>query len=56
MKDYLLYDLSNHTIYVSRINGNQIIVPSNTNLTNHDLRQIILKNHMNDEIPVTNTY
>ncbi|MCK4551561.1 MAG: hypothetical protein KAU02_01495 [Tenericutes bacterium] len=33
MDDYITYELNNHTIYVSRINGNQIIVPSNTNIT-----------------------
>lgn len=56
MNDYITYEMKNHTIYVSRINGNQIILPNNLNLTNKDLKRIFHKNHMDDEIANTNTY
>ncbi|PKK95299.1 MAG: hypothetical protein CVV60_01915 [Tenericutes bacterium HGW-Tenericutes-5] len=48
--------MKNHTIYVSRINGNQIILPNNPNLTNKDLKRIFHKNHMDDKIANTDTY
>lgn len=56
MKDHIAYELNNHTIYVSQINGNQIILPNYQNITNKDLKRIFKKNHMNDEIPNPSEY
>jgi hypothetical protein len=56
MNEYIMYELNNHTIYVSRINGNQTIVPNKTNLTNMDFKRILHKNHMDDEIHSQTTY
>lgn len=56
MNDYITYELSNHTIYVSRINGNQIILPNDPNITTKDLKGIFKKNHMDDEIPTQSIY
>ncbi len=56
MNDYTTYKLNNHTIYVSRFNGNQIILPNDPNITNKDLKRIFKKNHMKDEIPNPSEY
>ncbi len=56
MNEYITYEQNNHTIYVSRINGNQIIIPSNNNLTNIDFMRILHMNHMDDEILSQTTY
>lgn len=56
MNDYITYELNNHTIYVSGINGNQIILPNGPNITPNDLKQIFKKNHMDDEIPTLLIY
>jgi sulfatase maturation enzyme AslB (radical SAM superfamily) len=56
MIDYLTYDLNNHTVFVSRVNGNQILLPSSQNPSSKDLKRIFHNYHRNDEIPVTNTY
>jgi len=56
MNDYTTYELNNYTIYVSGINGNQIILPNDPNITNKDLKRIFMKNHMDDEIPTQLIY
>lgn len=56
MNDYLTYDLNNHSVFVSRVNGNQILLPNSQNLSSKDLKRIFHKYHMDDEISVTNTY
>lgn len=56
MNETITYELNNHTIYISRINGNQIILPNNPNLAYKDLKRIFIKNHMNDEIPNASEY
>ncbi len=50
MNDYNTYELINHTIYVSQINGNQIMIPDSRYITNQDLKRIFHKNHMDEEI------
>lgn len=56
MNDYITYELKNHTIYVSQINGNQIIIPDSRYITNKDLKRIFHKNHMDEEIPAPQEY
>lgn len=56
MNDYVTYELNNHIIYVSRINGNQLILPNNPSLTDKDLKRIFKMNHMSDEIPTQMIY
>lgn len=49
---YVRYTLDNHFIYVSRTNGNQIILNKALNLSDKELKRIFQKNHMNDKIPI----
>jgi uncharacterized protein len=56
MNEYITYELNNHKIYISQINGNQIILPNDPNITNKDLKRIFKKNHMDDEIPTQLIY
>ncbi len=56
MKNYITYESKGHTIFVSLFNGNQIILPNNTNYTDKDLRRIFQKNDMDMEIPFQEMY
>jgi len=56
MRNYITYESTGHTIFVSLFNGNQIILPNNTNYTNKDLKRIFQKNNMDMKIPTQEIY
>ena len=49
---YVRYTLDNHFIYVSRTNGNQIILNKALHLSDKELSRIFQKSHMNDKITI----
>ncbi|XMB71869.1 4Fe-4S cluster-binding domain-containing protein [Mycoplasmatota bacterium WC30] len=56
MRNYITYESTGHTIFVSLFNGNQIILPNNTNYTNKNLKRIFQKNNMDIKITTQEIY
>lgn len=56
MNNSITYELKNHTIYVSLVNGNQTLLPNIISLNDNDLKTIFNQNFMNEEIDSQKTY
>ena len=56
MNDHITYELNNNIIYVSKVNGNQILLPSSQDLSSKDLKRIFHTYHIDDEIHSQTTY
>jgi uncharacterized protein len=56
MEDYILYNLGINSIFVSLLNGNQVLLPKTTNISHEALPQIFHDNQMDNAIPIIDQY
>jgi radical SAM protein with 4Fe4S-binding SPASM domain len=56
MSDYITYDFGVNTIYVSLVNGNQILLPTRADLSVQERKRILYENGMDEVIAIPGKY